>query len=189
VRFSHRMYFGRLADVVFVFLAITFALGCSGAPAQQQIPSAKALELLARIGCETGTVLAGNVDIDTGYIAMLGVSQKTYSFRVLDNGPHTLMISAEQCGDSRPLAQKTFHFILSHSFQNRQQVRESYYYLMNQRGQLLNAVHFQEGRSRRYVFAGLAIPVRRADFEAEKAIWIAMVSALPEAQRGKPGAE
>jgi hypothetical protein len=60
---------------------------------------------------------------------------------------------------------------------------------MNHRGQLLNAVHFQEGRSHRLAFASLAIPVRRADFEAEKTIWISKVSALLAAQRAKSGAE
>jgi hypothetical protein len=170
-------------------LAVAFALCCSGALAQQQNSAAKALDLLARIGCETGTSAAGNIDLDTGYIAMLGVSERTYSLRVLNNGPHAMMIPAEQCSDPRALGPKTFFFILSHSFRNRQQVRESYYYLMNHRGQLLNAVHFQEGRSHRFAFANLAIPVRRADFEAEKAIWISKVSALPAATRAKPGAE
>ena len=186
--FSTQVFSKYPTGFVFGFLAIALALGCSGALAQQQITATKALDLLARIGCETGTPLAGKIDLDTGYIAMLGVSEKTYSMRVIDNGPHAMMISAEQCGDARPLAQKTFQFILSHSFQNRQQVRESYYYLMNNRGQLLNAVHFQQGRSHWFAFANLAIPVRRADFEAEKAIWISKVSALP-AQRGKPGTQ
>jgi hypothetical protein len=159
-----------------------FALGCSGVLAQQQNASPKALAALARIGCETGTTLDGDIDLDTGYIAMLGVSEKTFSFRILQNGAHAMMIPAEQCSDPRPLAQKTFFFILSHSFQNRQQVRESYYYLTNHRGQLLNAVHFQDGRAHRFAFANSAIPVRRADFEAEKAIWISKISTAPAAQ-------
>ena len=156
-----------------------FGLCCSNASAQQQNSSLKFLALLARVGCETGTALDGNIDLDTGYIAMLGVSAKTYSFRVLQNGPHALMVPAQQCGDPRPLAQTTFFFILSHSFQNRQQIGESYYYLMNHSGQLLKAVHFQQGRAHRFAFANFAMPVRRADFEAEKAIWISKVSALP----------
>jgi hypothetical protein len=106
---------GLVFGFFFGFLAIAFTLCCSGALAQQQTPPVKALDLLARIGRETGTSLAGNIDFDTGYIAMLGVSEKSYSLRVLDNGPHALMISAEQCSDPRPPAQKTFFFILSHT--------------------------------------------------------------------------
>ncbi len=184
-----KLFFGRLAghifSIIFRTLAITFALGSSAVLAQLQNPPLKSLDLLARIGCETGKSLTGDVDLDTGFVAMFGVSEKTYSFRVLNYGSHALMIPAEQCSDPRAIAQKTFFFILSHSFQNRQQVRESYYYLMNNRGQLLNAVHFHDGRSHRFAFASFTMPVRRADFEAEKAIWISKISALPAAQRSR----
>lgn len=137
---------------------------------------------LARLGCETGMFLTGNIDLDTGYIAMLGAGEKAFAVRVVHNGQHTLIIAAEQCRDPRPLEQRSFSFILSHSFQNKSQLRETYYYLMNERGELKNAVHFQQGRSHLFAFADLAMPIRRADFAAEKAVWISKISAAPADQ-------
>ncbi len=168
---------------------MAFAIGCSSAPAQQQDSARNALALLARVGCETGAKLDGDVQLETGYLAMLGVSAKAYSFRVLNNGAHSMMIPAQQCRDPLPHEQKSFSFILSHSFQNANRIREGYHYLMDQRGQLLNAVHFQEGRSHLFAFVNFTIPVRRADFEAEKAIWIAKVSDFPARQKAKLDAE
>ena len=185
---SGRFFSWRFAGL-FGFPIIASALGCLAVLAQPQHLPAKSLDHLARIVCETGKFRAGNIDLDTGFVAMLGVSERTYSLQVLDSGSQAMMIPAEHCGDTRPLAQKTSYFILSHSFQNRQRVRETYYYLMNHRGQLVNAVHYQEGRSHRFAFASPAIPVRRADFEAEKASWISKVSTLGAAQRVKPGAD
>jgi hypothetical protein len=186
-----RRSIGRVIPIV----ALAFALGCSSANAQQQDSSRNALVLLARAGCETGAALDGDVQLETGYLAMLGVSAKAYSFRVLNNGAHSVMIPAEQCRDPlpqeqspnerSPQEQKSFVFILSHSFQNTNRIREGYHYLMDQRGQLLNAVHFQEGRSHLFAFVNLTIPVRRADFEAEKAIWIAKVSDFSVRQKAK----
>jgi hypothetical protein len=197
------------------FIAITFALACSSALAQQQSSQSKAvkslllgsvaglvaiagpqaadlpikaqtvehaLATLARLGCETGASLQGNIDLDTGYIAMLGVSEKSYAMQVLKNGRHTLMIPTEQCRDLRSPEQKPFAFILSHYFKNRHQIREVYHYLMDQSGHLMNVVQFQEGRSRMYAFADPSTPLHRADFEAEKATWLLKFAALATAR-------
>ena len=147
------------------------------------------MALLARVACESGARLDGNIDLDTGYIAMLGVGEKAYSFRVINNGPHALMIPANQCGDLRLFGNKPFIFILSHSFQNQHRIREGYHYLMNQRGELLNAVHFQDGRSHLFAFANPEIPVRRADFEAEKEVWISRVADMAVLRKARPGAD
>jgi hypothetical protein len=160
------------------FIVLAFAFGCSSAPAQQQDSPPNMIALLARAACEGGARLEGTIDLDTGYIAMLGVGEKAYSFRVINNGPHALMIPANQCGDLRLPGNKPFIFILSHSFHNQYRVREGYHYLMNQRGELVNAVHFQDGRSHLFAFANPEIPVRRADFEAEKETWISKVAEL-----------
>ena len=158
------------------FITLVFALGYSSAQAQQSYSPQSALALLARAGCETGTPLDGNVDLDTGYIAMLGMGDKAYSFRAVRDGVRVLMIPAVHCRDPRALESRPFTLILSHAFQNQQHIREGYYYLMNQRGQLVNAVHFQDGRSHLFAFANPDIPVRRADFEAEKDIWISKIA-------------
>ncbi|HTS40591.1 MAG TPA: hypothetical protein VMH84_08645 [Xanthobacteraceae bacterium] len=133
------------------------------------------MALLARAGCETGTAFNGDVDLETGYLAMLGVSAKNFAFHVMHRGPRALMIATELCRDPRPFEQKSFAVILTHSFRNDSQIRESYYYLTNQNGQLLNAVQFQEGRAHLFAYADLAPPVRRADFESEKAIWLSKI--------------
>jgi hypothetical protein len=151
---------------------MVLALWCGGAPAQQPESPIATLELLARVGCESGAAIDGNIDIETGYVAMLGVAGSVYSFRVMHSGVHALMIPAAQCGRGPLQAGEPFLFILTHSFQNAQRVRESYYYLMNQRGQLVNAVHYQDGRSHLFAYVSTDVPVRRADFEAEKIIWL-----------------
>ena len=173
MRFQSCACFRRATRLVLGFLAAT--LGLSAAFAQQS-SSPLALTQLARLGCETGVFLTGNVDLDTGYISMLGVSEKAYALRVLHNGGHALIIPAEQCRDPRSLEQRPFSFILSHAFQNKNQLREGYYYLINERGELTNAVHFQQGRSHAFAYANLVLPVRRADFEAEKVVWISKIS-------------
>jgi hypothetical protein len=174
--------FVRYFSGVIGFIAITFALICSSAMAQQKNSQSKALANLARVGCETGAPLQGNIDLDTGYMAMLGVSEKSYAMQMLKNGRHTLMIPAEQCRDLHSPEQKPFSFILSHYFKNRHQIHEVYHYLMDQRGRLVNAVHFQEGRSRMYAFADPSAPLHRADFEAEKATWLSKFAALATAR-------
>jgi hypothetical protein len=166
------------------FVALVLAFGCSSAPAQQQMSSPDTLALLARAGCESGSPLDGNVDFETGYLAMLGMGEKAYSFRVMRDGTRALMIPAAHCSDPRAL-ERPFNLILSHSFQNQQRVREGFYYLMNQQGQLLNAVHFQDGRSHLFAFANPDIPVRRADFEAEKDIWISKIAESAALRRVK----
>jgi hypothetical protein len=168
----------RIVNVV----AVIFALGSADASAQQQNSSANYIALLARAICETGAIVEGEVDFETGYIAMLGVGEKAYTFRVLKNGSHTLMIPVRQCNEAVPYRTKVYSFVLSHSFQNHNQIREGYHYLMDQRGELLNAVHCQEGRSHLFAYANFTMPVRRADFEAEKAIWISRVAALTSEQ-------
>ena len=171
------------------YIALMVALGCSSASAQQQISSPDTLALLARTGCESGMPLAGNVDLDTGYLAMLGMGEKAYSFRVMRDGTRTLMIPAAHCNDPRTLESRPFILILSHSFQNQQRVREGFHYLMNQRDELVNAVHFQDGRSHLFAFANPDVPVRRADFEAEKDIWITKVAELAAARGEMRGAD
>ena len=171
------------------FIALAFAFGSVSAPAQQQDSPQNIMALLARVGCETGAALDGTIDFDTGYLAMLGVGEKVYSFRVMNSGPHALMIPAQQCGEPGLAGSKPFFLILSHSFQNQHRVREGYHYLMNQRGELVNAVHFQDGRSHMFAFANPEIPVRRADFEAEKEIWISRVAEMAALRRTKSGAD
>ena len=183
--FSDGVFPSRPINLVFGFLVAGIAFGISSALAQQPHSQPTALALLARAGCETGTPLDGTVDLDTGYVAMLGIGEKAYSFRVMRDGARVLMIPAVHCSDSRALESRPFMLILSHSFQNQQRVREVFYYLMNQSGQLLNAVHFQDGRSHRFAFANPDIPVRRADFEAEKDIWISKLSELTALHRVK----
>jgi hypothetical protein len=168
---------------------LVLAFSCSSAPEQQQNSPPNTIALLARIGCETGAAIEGAIDLDTGYVAMLGVSAGAYSFRVMNNGPHALMIPAKQCGDLRLSEKKPFVFILSHSFQNQNRIREGYYYLMNQRGEMLNAVHFQDGRSHVFAYANPEMPIRRADFEAEKVVWISRITELVAARGAKPGAQ
>jgi hypothetical protein len=176
VRFSSGVFSRPSINLVFAFVAAGIAFGISNALAQQPQSPSTALTLLARASCETGTPLDGIVDLDTGYIAMLGVGEKAYSLRVLRDGVRVLMIPAVHCGDLRALESRPFMLILSHSFQNQQRVREGYYYLMNEHGQLMNAIHFQDGRSHRFAFANPDNPVRRADFEAEKDIWISKIA-------------
>ena len=161
---------------------MTFVLASSSTQAQQQSSQSRALANLARVGCVTGAPVSGKIDLDTGFIAMLGVSESVYSLQMLKNGRHTLMIPTEQCHDPRLLESKPFLFILSHFFQNWHRIFEGYHYLMNQSGQLVNAVHYQQGRSHIFAFADPAMPVRRADFEAEKAIWIAKFASLATAR-------
>ena len=189
MRFRNRGLLMCRVACVAAFTIMTFILASSSTQAQQQSSQSRALANLARVGCDTGNPMHGSVDLDTGYIAMLGVSEKTYSMQVLNNGRHALMIPTEQCRDPRPLGQKPFSFILSHFFQNRNHIREGYYYLMNLRGQLVNAVHFQEGRSHIFAFTDPNIPVRRADFEAEKAIWISKFAALAAPRNTKYDAD
>lgn len=150
--------------------------------AQQPEPSSNGLALLARAACETGTRVNGDVDIGSGYLTMLGVSQNSYSLRVLQSGPHAITISEDQCSDPQ-------RFILGHAFQNKWQQREIYYYLTNQRGELLNAVHFQEGRSHLFAYADIVRPVRRADFESEKTVWLSRISNPPTLQRASTAAD
>jgi hypothetical protein len=157
-------------------LIIVFAFASVNADAQAPDAPPQALAQLIEVACETGTRLSGDIDLDTGYVAMLGVGERSFSFQVLRSGVRAMMIPADRCAAPRALAAKPAFFILSHSFQNRQNVREGYYYLMDQRGQLINAVHFQQGRSHRFAFAAI-VPLRRADFEAEKSMWISKVSA------------
>ena len=166
----------RPINLVFGFLAAGIAFGISSALTQQPLSQPTALALLARAGCETGTPLDGNIDLETGYVAMLGMGEKAYSFRVMRDGVRVLMIPAVHCVDPRALESRPFMLILSHSFQNQQHVREVFYYLTDQHGYLLNAVHFQDGRSHRFAFANPDIPIRRADFEAEKDIWISKIA-------------
>ena len=155
---------------------LLLAIGCSSALAQQPGPPPSSIVLLARIGCETGA-------------AMLGLSADAFSFRVINNGPHALMIPAKQCDDFRLRENKPFVFVLSHTFQNQNRIRESYYYLMNQRGDLLNAVHFQDGRSHPFAYASPDMPIRRADFAAEKEVWISRVAELERSLGQKSGAK
>ena len=176
MHFSSGVFSRPPINLVFGFLAAGIAFSFSNALAQQPHSQPNALAQLARAGCETGTPLDGNVDLDTGYIAMLGMGEKAYSFRVVRDGVRELMIPAVHCRVPRALESRPFVLILSHSFQNQQHVREGYYYLMNQHGQLVNAVHFQDGRSHLFAFANPDIPVRRADFEAEKDIWISKIA-------------
>ena len=56
---------------------------------------------------------------------------------------------------------------------------------MNQHGQLVTAVHFQDGRSHLFAYANPDVPVRRADFEAEKDIWISKVADTTALTKGK----
>jgi hypothetical protein len=165
---------------VFSFLAAAFTRDSLPASAQQPASSPPAMSLLSRLGCETGASVEGDINFETGYIAMLGVSAKAYAFRVINNGAHALMIPLDLCRDTPPSEQRTYSFILGHSFRNNHQLREGYYYLMNQSGQLVNAVHFQEGRAHMFAYADISLPVRRADFEAEKAIWMSKVSAAAD---------
>ena len=185
MRLSARVLSRHPISRAFYLTAIVLAFGWSSAPAQQpQLPPTVSA-LLARAGCETGTALDGNVGLDTGYIAMLGMGEKAYSFRVMRDGVRVLMIPAEHCSDPRPLESRPFILILSHSFQNQNRVREGYHYLMNQHGQLVTAVHFQDGRSHLFAYANPDVPVRRADFEAEKDIWISKVADAATLAKGK----
>lgn len=189
MRFFSRVFSGQPINFVFGFVAVGIAFGVSSAPAQQpQSPSA-APTLLSRVGCETGAPLVGNVDLETGYVAMLGLGEKAYSFRVVRDGTRVLMIPAVHCGNPQASDSRPFTLILGHSFQNQQHVREGYYYLMNEHGQLVNAVHFQDGRSHLFAFANPDIPVRRADFEAEKDIWLSKIVDSVQMRRVKRDAE
>ncbi len=185
MRFSRGVFSRQQINLVFGFVAAGIAFGISSAPAQQPHSQSDSLSLLARAGCEIGTPLDGIVDLDTGYVAMLGIGEKAYSFRVMRDGVRVLMIPAAHCGDPQALERQPFTLILSHSFQNQQRVREVFYYLMNQGGQLVNAVHFQDGRSHRFAFANSDIPIRRADFEAEKDIWMSKIAELTASRRVK----
>jgi hypothetical protein len=165
------------------------AFSLPSATAQTQSAPPSSLMLLARAGCETGAKLDGTVDFDTGYVAMLGMGEKAYSFRVIRDGAHTLMIPVEHCNDPRPFESRPFMIILSHSFQNQYRVREGFHYLMNGHGQLVTAVHFQDGRSHLFAFANPDVPVRRADFEAEKDIWISKVTEMAALRRARRDAD
>jgi hypothetical protein len=173
----------------FYLIAMALAFGRSSAPAQQPQLQPTVSVRLARAGCEIGTALNGNVGLDTGYIAMLGVGEKAYSFRVMRDGARVLMIPAEQCSDPRPIESRPFILILSHSFQNENRVREAYHYLMNQHGQLVTAVHFQDGRSHLFAYTNPDVPVRRADFEAEKDIWISKIAESATLRRVRHNAD
>lgn len=164
---------------------LLLALSCSSVLAQQQDSPAATIATLARIGCEAGAPLEGAVDLETGYVAMLGMGEKAYSFRVIHNGPHALMIPSKHCGDLRALREEPFVFILSHSFRNQDRIREGYHYLINQRGELVNAVHFQDGRSHLFAYANPDMPVRRADFVAEKEVWISRIMEFAAARGAK----
>jgi len=153
-----------------------------GGSAKPQEPPLDGMTLLARIGCDTGTLLEGTVALDTGYIAMLGLAEKGYSLRVMNDGQHTLMIPAQACGERREP-----RFILSHVFLNEQRVREGYYYLMNQTGALVSAVHYREGRSHLFAYIKSDLPVHRADFEAEKVIWFSKAGELAGLRMEKLG--
>jgi hypothetical protein len=162
-----------------LFIMAAMLLGASAKP---QEPVLDGMLLLARVGCDSGAMLEGTVGLETGYIAMLGMAEKGYSFRVMNHGQHTLMLPAQVCGERNEL-----RFILSHVFQNEQRVREGYYYLTNSDGALVRAVHYREGRSHLFAYIKSDLPVHRADFEAEKIIWFSKAGELAGLRMKKLG--
>ena len=150
-------------SVLVVFGMLTFSVGLLAVLAEQE-PRRETLTTLARHACESG------------FVSMLGLGQRDYSLRVVRSGPRVLMVPAAQCRDEWPFETKSATLIISHAFENRQGVREGYFYLTNQRGDLLNVVHFQEDRRQLFSYVRPDMPAYRSDFETEKGVWLSRVA-------------
>src|SRR5262245_16754271 len=107
---------------------LTFLVGLLAVLVEQK-PRGERLTMLGRLGCENGMVLDGHVDRDSGFIAMLGLGERSYSFRVVRNGSRVLMVPSAQCGEVMPFESRLATFVISHAFENPQGEREGYFYL------------------------------------------------------------
>jgi hypothetical protein len=133
------------------------------------------IEQLVRMACRTGELREITVNIETGYMVMLGISpDMIHSARYLKaaspEGGRELIIPVEECQEPRSEKPESFFVLMNHFFTNTNNLHEGYYYRADVDAHLVSAAHFLEGRSKLYALAPL-IRLRQADFEAEQAIW------------------
>src|SRR5262249_40028958 len=128
---------------------VVLTLAGTHAVAQQDAPEPQSISSLSQLACSAGLPREISVDLDSGYLAMMGITE-AISVRVLTSGNREVMIPSLQCDGARPAADKPDYLILSHFFTNDYRLREGYYYQTTPQGKLIKAVHVLEGRSVRF---------------------------------------
>src|SRR5262249_10428871 len=166
---------------------VVLTLAGTHAVAQQDAPEPQSISSLSQLACSTGLLREVNVDLDSGYLAMMGITESV-SIRVLTSGNREVMFPLAQCNNARRAADRPGYLTLSRFFTNDCRLREGYYYQTTPQGKLIKAVHVLEGRSVRFVKVPL-VPVRYADFEAEKVHWVTNFDLDAGAQSQDPSAQ
>lgn len=116
-------------------------------------------------------------NVQASFFIPMGMEKVLYRMHYIEenNGSRRLMIPEEQCSDGRLIANASALFIIGHIINNEPWKLEGYFYLTSPNGEIIKVIHARSSNDpdERFRLDDPRKPAIAADFEAEKAYWLA----------------